>query len=329
MILATIKSTKGNAKDGEVVLVHPDRQHIALLPENTFSSLLNLLDNWNSHELLLKNIDQEFRNGIWSNIKQISEVSFLAPLPRTWAFFDGSAYLNHVILARKSRGAEIPTNLSTVPLMYQGASDNLGAYNDPINLSDPEYGLDFEAEIGVILSSVHEGVTNSDAASAIKFITLFNDISYRNLIPQEVRTGFGFIQSKPPSTFAPFVLTPDELSSYWNNGRFNLPVRSYLNNSLFGEPNAKEMHFSFPDLIVHAAKTRCLSAGTIIGGGTVSNKEGNVGSSCIVEKRMVETLEKGGSTTPYLKYGDEIKIEAVYGGVNLFGSIEQRVKINN
>jgi fumarylacetoacetate (FAA) hydrolase len=327
MILASIRPhIGGTSPDGQAVLVHSDRSHVALLPAGEFGSLLNLIEQWEAKLPRLREIHNAFSHGSWKETRPISQVSFLAPLPRTWGFVDGSAFVQHVRLVRKARGAEPPPDLLTVPLMYQGVSDNLLAPTDDIPLVDPAHGMDFESEVAVITNFVPLGTKATDAAKHILFITIMNDVSLRELIPREVGTGFGFLQSKPPSSFAPFLLTPDELGSAWQQGRLCLPLETKLNGEVFGTPNAREMHFSFFDLIEHAARTRPLSAGTIVGSGTVSNEDPTVGSSCIVERRMLEAIATGTASTTYLQAGDEVEISVTHEGVNLFGTIKQRVR---
>lgn len=312
--------------DGELVIIHPDRSSVARLPHETFSSLRNALDNWSTHLPKLREIDTALRGGVWNKTSLISEVSFLAPLPRTWAFLDGSAFIQHVILVRKARGAEQPEDLETVPLMYQGASDNLLGPKDDIPLRASTDGMDFESEIAVITDAIPMGTKTADAGRHIALVLLCNDISLRELIPRELATGFGFFHGKPPSAFSPFAVTPDELGSDWKDGRLHLPVTTKLNGEIFGTPNAGEMHFSFHQLIEYAATTRSLSAGSIIGSGTVSNRDESVGSSCLVERRMLEKIRSGSITTPYLKNGDKVSISVTRDGVDLFGTIDQKVK---
>jgi len=327
MILASIKSGRsGLSLDGELVLVHPDHSRVALLPAGDWSSLLMALQDWRSAEPALREIDAKLRQGSWAQTKGATEVVFLAPLPRTWALLDGSAYVEHIKLVRKARGAELPEDLLTIPLMYQGASDNLLAPTADIPLQDPGFGMDFESEVAVITDGVPMGTGSSDAARHIKLITLMNDVSLRELIPRELATGFGFFHGKPPSSFAPFALTPDELGDSWRDGRLHLPIETTLNGSLFGRPNCGEMHFSFLQLIEHAARTRPLSAGTIIGSGTVSNEDSSVGASCLVEQRMREKISCGSVSTKYLKDGDHVTICVRKGNCSLFGSIDQTVR---
>lgn len=327
MILASIKSSvPGLRLDGEMVLVHPDRSLLALLPKPAFSSLREALDDWSSASAELRQIDSAVRSGRWKETRPLSSARFTAPLPRTWALLDGSAFVQHVKLVRRARGAEPPEDLLTAPLMYQGASDNLLGANDEIPLRDPTDGMDFESEVVIVTDSVPMGTKASQAPKHIILVMLMNDISLRELIPREMATGFGFLHGKPPSTFSPFALTPDELGEEWSDGRLNLPVKTTLNGETFGNPNAGEMHFSFPQLIEYAATTRPLSAGTIIGSGTVSNENEAAGSSCLVERRMLEKIKTGAIKTQYLKDGDSIEVSVVHNGVNLFGSISQRVR---
>jgi len=327
MIVASVRSTRPSlALDGELVLVHPNRSIVARLPEKSFSSLRDALDTWSATAPHLREIDASLRNGTWVNTTSISDVSFMAPLPRTWAFLDGSAFIQHVILVRKARGAELPEDLYTVPLMYQGASDNLLGPREDIPLRAATDGMDFESEVAVITTSIPMGTKASHAGEHIALVLLCNDISLRELIPRELATGFGFFHGKPPSTFSPFAVTPDELGESWRDGRRHLPVTTTLNGELFGSPDAGEMHFSFHDLIEHAAATRPLSAGTIIGSGTVSNKDESVGSSCLAERRMLEKIHSGSISTGYLQHGDRVTISVSHNGIDLIGSIDQTVK---
>ena len=254
-----------------------------------------------------------------------------SPLPRAYQWADGSAYVNHVELVRKARGAEMPDNFWTNPLMYQGGSDSFLAPNDDIVVNDVAYGVDFEAEVAVITDDVPMGVSIQDAEQHIQLLLLVNDVSLRNLIPDELAKGFGFFQSKPSSSFSPVVITLDEIEKYWKDARVHLPLRSHLNGKLFGKPNAGvDMTFSFAELIAHAAKTRPLCAGTIIGSGTVSNLDRSQGSSCIAEKRMLEIIAGGKAATPFMAAGDVIRIEMLdEQNQSLFGAIEQTVRISH
>jgi fumarylacetoacetate (FAA) hydrolase len=261
-----------------------------------------------------------------------------APLPRAYQWLDGSAYVNHVALVRKARGAEMPASFWTDPLMYQGISDVLSGPRDPVRLADEAWGIDLEAEVVVVLGDVPMGASRDVAARAIKLIMLVNDVSLRNLTGPELAKGFGFVQSKPSSAFTPVAVTPDELGSAFDGAKVALPLLSFINGKPFGKPMCgNDMTFDFPTLIAHAAKTRALSAGTILGAGTVSNRdadggpgrpiaEGGLGYSCIAEVRTVETIRTGKPVTPFLKFGDRVRIEMLDGaGRSIFGAIEQDV----
>ncbi len=261
-----------------------------------------------------------------------------APLPRAYQWVDGSAYVNHVELVRKARGAPMPPEFWTDPLMYQGGSDSFLGPTDDIVFADEGWGIDFEAEVAVVTSDVPAGVTAEAAPAHILLLLLVNDVSLRNLIPAELGKGFGFLQSKPASSFAPVAVTPDELGDAWRGSKLHLPLASYLNGALFGKPDAGvDMTFDFGRLIAHAAKTRDLEAGTIVGSGTVSNKEnggpgrpaavGGIGYSCIAEQRTIETIQDGKPSTPFLRFGDRVRIEMLdAGGRSVFGAIDQTVR---
>ncbi len=251
-----------------------------------------------------------------------------APLPRAYQWADGSAYVNHVELVRKARGAEMPASFWTDPLMYQGGSDAFLGPCDPILVAEEGWGIDFEAEVAVVTDDVPMGVAAEDAGAHIVLLMLVNDVSLRNLVPGELAKGFGFFQAKPSTAFAPVAVTADELGEAWDGGKLHLPLVSTLNGEEFGRPKAGEdMTFDFPALIAHAARTRPLSAGTIIGSGTVSNRDRSRGSSCIAERRMLETLEQGAPKTPFLRFGDHVRIE-MFGkdGASIFGAIDQEVR---
>lgn len=311
-------------RDGELRLVSRDLQKAIAIPGMTIS-VKHCLDNW---ERLLPSIDecyQRINDGEWNNKSTDFDTKLCtAPLPRATQWLDGSAYVNHVELARKARGAPMPDSFWTDPLMYQGVSDSLLGPCDTMT-GKPEWGVDFEAELAVITNDVPMGCTSEDAHQYIMLVTLCNDISLRNLIPDELNKGFGFLHSKPPSSFGAVAVTPDELGQHWQNGKLNLPMQVSLNGNLFGHPNcATDMTFSFHDLIAHAAKTRPLGRGTIIGSGTVSNKDKTTGSCCLVEKRMLEIIADGKPKTPYLQTGDSIRIEIkLPDGSPVFGAIEQ------
>jgi fumarylacetoacetate (FAA) hydrolase len=250
-----------------------------------------------------------------------------SPLPRAYQWADGSAYVTHVELVRKARGVEMPASFWTDPLMYQGGSDGFLGPVEDIATSDEAWGIDLEGEVAVITGDVPYGCGVADAAAKIRLVMLCNDVSLRNLIPAELAKGFGFFQSKPSSAFSPVAVTPDELGGAWRDGKLHLPLLVEVNGARFGAPNAgSDMVFSFPQLIAHAARTRALAAGSIIGSGTVSNQDRSVGSACIVERRMLEQIEGGAPKTPFLKFGDRVRIEMKDSkGRSIFGAIDQHV----
>jgi fumarylacetoacetate (FAA) hydrolase len=258
-------------------------------------------------------------------------------LPRAYQWADGSAYVNHVDLVRRARGATLPESFWTDPLMYQGGSDTLLGACEDIEAVDEAHGIDFEAEVAVITDDVPLAVSAAEAAGHIRLLMLVNDVSLRNLVPGELAKGFGFFQSKPASAFSPVAVTPDELGAGWRENKVHRPVEVQLNDQLFGRPNAGiDMTFDFARLIAHAARTRCLAAGSIIGSGTISNREdggpgrptaaGGTGYACIAEQRSVETITTGKPATPFLSFGDRVRIEMRdEKGGNIFGAIDQRV----
>jgi fumarylacetoacetate (FAA) hydrolase len=327
MRLATLAvenpETHSDAHDGRLIVVSQDGKTACTVEQ--WPTLLSAIQEWQVARPTLEATAESLAAGEAESFS-LEGKKFRAPLPRTFAWLDGSAFIQHILLVRKARGAEPPEDLKTVPLMYQGASDNLLGPNDDMPLVSEEHGMDFESEVAVVLDNVPLGTTAAEAGKYIKLILLMNDISLRRLIPRELKAGFGFFHGKPPSTFAPFAVTPDEFGDSWKEGRLHLEMRSTLNGKLFGHPNAgPEMFFSFHELIAHAAKTRPLSAGTILGSGTVSNKDESVGSSCLAEKRMIETIKTGAATTSFMKMGDRIEVEILHEGRSIFGRIDQKV----
>lgn len=331
-------SSLNQGRDGRLVVVSKDLTRATdaffIVP-----TLQQALDDWEKVEPRLRDLAEQLEHGSVPSFR-FHEHDCASPLPRAYQWADGSAYVNHVELVRKARGAEMPESFWTDPLMYQGGSDSFLGPRDPILVIDETHGIDFEAEIAVITGDVPMGATREEAAGAIKLIVLVNDVSLRNLIPAELAKGFGFFQSKPSSTLSPVAVTPDELGDAWDGGRLHLPLRSTLNGEPFGCPNAGvDMTFDFPTLIAHAAKTRPLGAGAIIGSGTVSNKdegggpgkptsEGGLGYSCIAEQRTVETILRGEPKTPFMRFGDTIRIEMKdKAGHSIFGAIEQEVVV--
>ena len=333
MKLASLKQ----GRDGRLLVVSQDLAR-AVPASGIAPTLQAALDDWDDTAPRLEELAAELEAGKADGSFAFDASRCDSPLPRAYQWADGSAYVNHVALVRKARGAELPESFWHDPLMYQGGSDGFLGPCDPIPLADEAWGLDFEAEIAVITSDVSQGADDSEAAAAIRLIMLVNDLSLRNLIPGELAKGFGFFQSKPASAFSPVAVTPDELGDAWDGRKVSLPLLSHLNSALFGKPEAGEdMTFDFPRLIVHAAKTRALAAGTIVGSGTVSNRDpdggpgrpvadGGLGYSCIAEQRVVETLTHGETRTPFLKAGDHVKIEMQdKAGTSIFGAINQRV----
>ena len=322
MKLGTVNN---GTRDGELVVVKRDGS--AWASAGAISPTMQAaLDQWEDVEgelqALSKRLDQGEIKG-----RAVKLEEFLAPLPRAYEWIDGSAYINHIVLVRKARGAEPPETLETDPLVYQGGSGVLLGPTAPIEVPDLEWGADFEAELAVVLGDTPRGTTRDQAAGYVRLVVCLNDVTFRNLIPAELAKNFGFFQSKPATAFAPFAVTPDELGGAWREGRVNLPLLTDYNDSFFGNPEAgPEMHFSFFDLIAHLAKTRSYTAGTILGSGTISNSDRSRGSSCLAEQRMLEKIETGKFTTPFMKDGDTVHIRMLNErGENIFGSIRQRV----
>jgi fumarylacetoacetate (FAA) hydrolase len=322
MKLATLRD---GTRDGRLIVVRRDGTRYADA-SGIAPTLQRALDDWSEVEPRLRALAEKLeRHEIDSH--PLSTTALASPLPRAYEWIDGSAYLNHIVLVRKARGAEPPPTLTTDPLVYQGGSSDFLGPNDDIPLADPAWGCDFESEIAVILGDVPQGTTAAEAPRFVRLLMLVNDVTLRNLVPDELAKGFGFFQSKPASAFSPFAITTDELGDAWREGRVHLPLRTWLNGTLVGEPDAgSEMHFSFFDLIAHIAKTRSFGAGTILGSGTVSNADPARGVSCLAERRMREILEFGQPRTPFLTYGDRVEIEMhAPDGTSLFGRIAQRV----
>jgi fumarylacetoacetate (FAA) hydrolase len=323
MKLATFRQ---GGRDGTLVVVDRGLERAAAVP-SLAATLQAALDEWDRLAPKLAVIYDLLNRGAIADAVKFDPAMCAAPLPRAYQWVDGSAYMYHVELVRKARGAELPPNLLVDPLMYQGVSDCMSGPRDPIEIADEAWGIDFESEVAVITDDVPMGIAPAAAAGHIKLVTILNDVSLRNLIPGELAKGFGFLHGKPATAFAPVVVTPDELGQAWDGHKLHLPLITQLNDAPFGEPNAgKDMTFDFPTLIAHAARTRRLGAGTIVGSGTVSNRAPGRGSSCLAEKRTIETLETGKPVTPFMKFGDRVRIE-MRGpdGKSIFGTIEQTV----
>ena len=322
MKLATLRD---GSRDGRLVVVRRDGEAGAPAPD-AWPTLQRALDDWAAAEPKLRALADDLDRGAIEGLP-IDPHRLGAPLPRAYEWIDGSAFLNHVILVRKARGAEPPKTLETDPLIYQGGSGDLLGPRDPIELRDPAWGLDFESEVACILGDVPIGTTVAQAGQHVRLLVIANDVTLRALVPDELAKSFGFFQSKPATAFSPFAVTPDELGDAWLGGRAHLRVRSTYNEKVVGDcDSGPEMHFSFYDLIAHIAKTRRFSAGTILGSGTVSNKDREKGISCLAEARMVETIEQGKPVTPFMKVGDRIEVEAFDpNGRSVFGKIDQRI----
>ncbi|MEN8259693.1 MAG: fumarylacetoacetate hydrolase family protein [Pseudomonadota bacterium] len=320
-----LASLKKGGRDGSLIVVDR-RLEKAVEVRHIAPTLQQALEQWSEVSAALESVYRSVNHDELDSFPLDTRM-LASPLPRAYQWLDGSAYLNHVERVRKARGAEIPPALFTDPLMYQGGSDGFLGPNDPIHTASEQWGVDFEAEVAVVTDDVPLGVSFTEAAPHIKLLTLVNDVSLRNLIPPELAKGFGFVQGKPPSAFSPVAVTPDELGDAWDGGKVHLPLITHWNGKLFGKPDAgADMHFDFPRLISHAAMTRSLSAGTIVGSGTVSNQDRTKGCSCIVEKRVLEILENGSADTSFMAYGDRVRIEMLdRQGMSIFGAIEQEL----
>ena len=334
MKLATLKS---GGRDGTLVVVNRDLTLCQRVPD-VAGTLQAALDEWDKTSPQLEAVYVALNNNAARHAEPFDETLCHSPLPRAYQWADGSAYVNHVELVRKARGAELPVSFWTDPLMYQGGSDSFIGPHDPIYALSEDWGIDLEAEVAVITGDLPMGANSDDCAKGIRLVMLVNDVSLRNLIPNELAKGFGFFQSKAASAFSPVAVTPDELGDAWRDSKLALPMQVQLNGKPFGKPNAGEdMTFNFGQLIAHAAKTRELAAGSIIGSGTVSNKQGSlhgssienggVGYCCLAEVRMYETIEGGAPKTSFLRFGDRVRIYMVdSGGHTIFGAIDQTVQ---
>lgn len=323
MKLATLKD---GSRDGQLVVVSRDLS-MAHYASGIATRLQQVLDDWNFLSPQLEDLYQTLNHGKARHAFAFDTAQCLAPLPRAYQWADGSAYLNHVELVRKARGAEVPESFYTDPLMYQGGSDDFLGPREPIVCPSEDFGIDFEAEIAVITGDVPMGSTPEAALEGIRLLMLVNDVSLRELIPAELAKGFGFFQSKPATTFGPVAVTPDELGAAWQGGRVHLNLESAWNGKRVGLCDAgAEMTFHFGQLIAHICRTRNVRAGSIVGSGTVSNKDWSRGYSCIAEKRAIETIESGAPKTAFMKFGDTIRIEMKGAdGQSVFGAIDQAV----
>lgn len=342
MKLATFRD---GTRDGALAVVSRDLTR-AVKAESAVAglrTLQQLLDDWQSTQLKVQRIYAELNEAVDGRrpapfeIVDFAADRCTAPLPRAYQWADGSAYVNHVELVRRARGAEMPASFWTEPLMYQGGSDAFLGPCDPIELADEAWGIDLEGEVAVVTDDVPMGATPEEAGEHICLVMLVNDVSLRNLIPPELAKGFGFLHGKPSTAFSAVAVTPDELGPAWREGKVHLPLLAFINGEPLGRPNAgQDMTFSFPQLIAHAARTRRLGAGTVIGSGTISNRlgggpgrpvaQGGVGYTCLAELRTVETIQQGEAKTPFLKFGDRVRIEMLdQAGNSIFGAIDQEV----
>lgn len=312
-------------RDGELVVVSRDNRMAVRVPR-VAACLREAVENWAKVKSQLEAVSADLNAGRVAEAFPIDEMKFHSPLPRSFQWADGSAFIHHVKLVRMARKAPLPETLLTVPLMYQGGSDDFLAPYEDIPQLDFSHGTDFEGEVAVVVDDVPMGISAQHALDKILLFMICNDVSLRGLVPEELAGGFGFLQSKPSSAFAPFAVTADELQGAWREGRVHLPLHVKFNNSFFGDADAGAMHFHFGQLIAHAARTRNLKAGTIIGSGTVSNEDRARGSSCLAERRMIEQIETGAPMTPFMRAGDTVQMEMLAGdGKSIFGKIQQRV----
>lgn len=321
-----LTSINNQTRDGQLVVVNRAGDR-AVAVGHIATTMQDALDNWDQVAPQLNTIYQHLNEEGLNDAFDLNMDEVLAPLPRGLQFLDGSAYLAHVERVRKARGADMPPSFLEDPLMYQGTSDVFLAHNQDIEVVSEAYGIDFEAEAAVITSDVPMHVKAEDAGQYIQLICILNDVSLRNLIPAELAKGFGFLQSKPRTALSPFFVTPDELGKDWQDNKIHLPMRTWLNGEWFGEPNCGvDMQFDFAELIAHAAKTRPLCAGTVIGSGTIANQDMAKGSTCLAEKRVLEVIETGEASTPFMSFGDVVKIEITdKDNHNIFGTIQQKI----
>jgi len=326
MKLASLPSKNRKNRNGDLIVVSRDNRRAVRIDKELAENLIEALENWSqvapqlleiSHNLNLNKIADSF---------DLDLKSCLAPITHGPGFYDGSAFLSHVVRARKARGDVMPESAKVTPLMYQGVSDYLLPAYAPIDLMDEKFGGDFEGEFAAITLDVPKGTPAAEAHKYIALFTMFNDITYREIVKTELETKFGFLQSKPNSAFAPLVVTPDELEGVWDGKRLSMDIEVQLNGKWFGSPNGREMNFTFGDLIAHACRTRPLAAGNIVGTGTISNESKDKGFACLTEKRFQEMIESGKMVTPWLKSGDRVTIDCTLNGVSIFGAIDEIAK---
>jgi fumarylacetoacetate (FAA) hydrolase len=319
-----LASLKSGGRDGQLIVVDRTLENYVLVPE-VAATLQQALDDWSNSAPLLNAISEGLNAGEYEDARRLDYTALASPLPRAYEFLDGSAYLPHVERVRRARGAEVPASFYEDPLMYQATSAGFLGPRDPVPVVSEDYGIDFEAEVVVVTDDVPMAVSPEAAAEHIQLVGLVNDVSLRNLIPAELAKGFGFLQSKPRSALSPVLVTPDELGEDWRDSVLHLPLRSWLNGQRFGAPEAGvDMQFNFAQLVAHAARTRPLAAGTIVGSGTIANEDESLGASCLAERRMLEIIADGEPQTPFMSFGDTIRIEMMSrSGESIFGAIEQ------
>jgi len=322
-----LASLKQGGRDGTLVVVDRDLVRAVAVPLIA-DTMQAAMDDWANLEPQLRKVSIRLNTEHVDGEFAFDQDACASPLPRAFQWCDGSAYLYHVELVRKARKAEMPPSFYSDPLMYQGGSDSFIGPHDDILVQDEAYGIDLEGEVAVIVGDVPMGISPAQAGSYVRLVMLVNDVSLRNLIPTELAKGFGFFNGKPATSFSPVAVTPDELGEAWDGRKLNLPLWSHVNGNELGHPNAgADMNFDFPQLIAHAAKTRELEAGTIVGSGTVSNRDPSTGSSCLAEVRMLETIEQGAPATPFLRFGDTVRIEMFdKDRFSIFGAIDQTVR---
>jgi len=320
-------SLKEGGRDGTLIVVSRDLSR-GVRATGIADTLQRALEDWSNTAPRLNALYDALNDGNAEDAFDLDMAALAAPLPRAYEFVDGSAYLPHVERVRRARGAEVPESFYTDPLMYQAVSAGFYGPRDPVRVPSEEYGIDLEAEVVIVTDDVPMAATPAQAASHIQLVGLVNDVSLRNLIPNELAKGFGFLQSKPRSALSPVFVTPDELGDAWQDSKVHLALTTHINGEWFGAPEAGvDMQFDFAQLVAHAAKTRPLSAGTIVGSGTVANQDTSLGASCFAEKRTVETLETGKPITPFMSFGDTVRIEMLSrDGDSVFGAIEQRIE---
>jgi fumarylacetoacetate (FAA) hydrolase len=322
-----LASLKAGGRDGTLIVVSRDLTQFVTVAD-VAETLQQAIDEWSDAAPRLNAVSQALNLGQCEDSQTLDYTALASPFPRAYEFVDGSAYLPHVERVRRARGAEVPESFYQDPLMYQATSAGFLGPRDPVAVVSEEYGIDFEAEVVVVTNDVPMAVSAAQAADHIQLIGLVNDVSLRNLIPGELAKGFGFLHSKPRSALSPVLVTPDELGDAWLDCVLNLPLRSWLNGERFGAPEAGvDMQFNFAELVAHAAKTRPLSAGTIVGSGTIANEDESLGASCLAERRMLEIIAGGKPQTPFMSFGDSVRIEMLdKEGNSIFGAIEQVIE---